>query len=385
MLPDAKILYFMPWTPPKERSYEFGTGKVGNAFHIKFAEQVARRTKKYAIECWTLVNATPPLNLQRDGITLRLIPNVMADYPLYVRLAKRMVDMASDSPLIVEMHGGRDTRTWFFYTCLATAKIAGKRLGVVVQSHGWFTPAITGLVELPLLKRFDKIYALTPYELSYLTSMGLPSSKVRLSRVGVDFELFKPIDRDYARKVLGLPRDAFVVLYVSRFIHYKGIHHVINAVKQLRKSYGDKIVLVACGGYTTDPLYEDVVKTTPYVFTMVPHDRLPLYYSAANVTCNFLTDKRFEATASIGVPLQESLACGTPVISNLLRYNIAKKDISKVGVNVDYPSEIPMALDSLMNHPKEREICRQVAEAYYSWETIIRNRLKDYENVISHL
>jgi glycosyltransferase involved in cell wall biosynthesis len=213
--------------------------------------------------------------------------------------------------------------------------------------------------------------------------MGLPSSKVRLSRVGVDFELFKPIDRDYARKVLGLPRDAFVILYVSRFIREKGIHYIINAVKRLRESYGDRIVLVACGGYTTDPFYEELVRTTPYVFTMVPHDMLPFYYSAADVTCNFFTVWRQVATASIGVPLQESLACGTPVLSNLLRYNMTKNDISKVGVNVDDPRRIHLALESLMGHPKDREICRQVARTYFSWEIIIPNRLKDYESIIS--
>ena len=72
-------------------------------------------------------------------------------------------------------------------------------------------------------------------------------------------------------------------------------------------------------------------------------------------------------------------------MSNTLRYNIARNDISKVGVNVDEPSKIPEALESLMNQPKERELCRQVAWAYFSWEIIIHKRLKDYENIISSL
>lgn len=127
---------------------------------------------------------------------------------------------------------------------------------------------------------------------------------------GLDLETFRPIPREVARSVLGLPADATILLFGAR---RSDVNKGFGAVEELARELG-------CGGDAARylvvtfgdnrPLKSDALEVAARSFGLVDDDlKLALLYSAANFT---LVPSRQE---SFGLVAAESMACGTPVLA----------------------------------------------------------------------
>ncbi|MGV3571588.1 MAG: glycosyltransferase family 4 protein [Ramlibacter sp.] len=130
------------------------------------------------------------------------------------------------------------------------------------------------------------------------------SPRARLIFNGVDTHRFTPVsgeERDAVRAGLGLPPDRRVVLFVGRFVRKKGLHRVIALAERFPQV---QWVLVGSGP-------EQPTDAPPNVLVAgrVEHDRLPLYYRAA--------DLLILPSSGEGMPLvvQEALCCGAGILS----------------------------------------------------------------------
>ena len=113
-------------------------------------------------------------------------------------------------------------------------------------------------------------------------------SKVRIIPSGVDLERFKPLDKDAARKILGWPAVAQVVLFVTVRGHpRKRLDLAQEAVARLR-----------CN--------RDV---TLRVMQGVPHEQVPLWMNAADVL--ILTSVHEGSVNAV----KEAMACNLPIVS----------------------------------------------------------------------
>ena len=56
---------------------------------------------------------------------------------------------------------------------------------------------------------------------SALIGMGVPAERITVLRNGVDTELFRPVDRSEARRELGLPTDARIIVSVGNLVQGK--------------------------------------------------------------------------------------------------------------------------------------------------------------------
>lgn len=144
---------------------------------------------------------------------------------------------------------------------------------------------------------------------------GAPSGKITVVPCGVNLEQFQVLDKGQARQYLGFEHDK-VVLFVGRIDPLKGIDKLIKALPYLRNIAGLGLVVIG-GGEDSQREIEQLHKLardlrTQDVVTFVgpvKHERLPYFYSAADVC---VVPSYYE---SFGLVALESLACGTPVVA----------------------------------------------------------------------
>ncbi len=142
-----------------------------------------------------------------------------------------------------------------------------------------------------------------------------PRHRVAVLPGGVDVDVFRPLDRDEARRHLGLAGKR-VLLCVGRFDPLKRFDLAVSAAALLRERHDVEVVLVG-GDLENDP---EAGRLSALAASLgmdgrvrfagtVPHDDLPAYYSAADV---LLAPSWYE---SFGLVALEAMACGAPVVA----------------------------------------------------------------------
>jgi D-inositol-3-phosphate glycosyltransferase len=184
-------------------------------------------------------------------------------------------------------------------------------------------------VEKQILEQAHSVVATSPQELEDLETLVSRLGNIDVIPCGTDVSTFRPISKVEARKQLGISSKEKVVLYVGRFDKRKGIETLVRATSELRAQLeqGEEInphnlKLLVVGG--SDPQeadgaerrrIEDLVTeldlTTNTEFVgMVGHDRLALYYTAADVC---VIPSHYEPFGLVAI---EAMACGTPVVAS---------------------------------------------------------------------
>jgi len=155
---------------------------------------------------------------------------------------------------------------------------------------------------------------------------GAPPSRIQVVPGGVDTAIFRPTDRSMARHLLGMGPEK-QLLFVGRIQQLKGIDLLLKAFGYLLEGWGSepKPRLTVVGGRNpvdaSDPeamemerlrgLVRELGLTGSVVFQgAVPQQRLPLYYSAADVV---VVPSLYE---SFGLVALEAMACGAPVVAS---------------------------------------------------------------------
>jgi D-inositol-3-phosphate glycosyltransferase len=178
-------------------------------------------------------------------------------------------------------------------------------------------------VEQLLLEQADRIIATSPQEQEHMRTLVSELGNIDIIPCGTDTQAFRRISRADARQQLGIPLHQPMVLYVGRFDPRKGIETAIRAMLNLSPAPSDPAPnLYIVGG--SDPKQADglerqriealvqelgIQETTHFV-GRVGHDRLPLYYTAADVC---VIPSHYEPFGLVAI---EAMACGTPVVAS---------------------------------------------------------------------
>jgi D-inositol-3-phosphate glycosyltransferase len=184
-------------------------------------------------------------------------------------------------------------------------------------------------VEQRLLELSHSVVATSPQEEADLKTLVSRIGKINVIPCGTNVSTFRPISKTAARKQLGLSAKEKIVLYVGRFDRRKGIETLVRATSELRAQLElgaeinpQHLKLMVVGG--SDPneadgaerrRIEDLVTelgltaNTEFV-GMVGHDRLALYYTAADVC---VIPSHYEPFGLVAI---EAMACGTPVVAS---------------------------------------------------------------------
>lgn len=180
--------------------------------------------------------------------------------------------------------------------------------------------------ERQLLEQATCVVATSPQEQDSLRSLVSQKGYIEVIPCGTDVDTFRLIPQEDARSALGFGANEKVVLYVGRFDPRKGIETLVRAFAQLYKNaesqLRSQLRLVIVGGCQPgqadaeerariEALVAELGITEHTTFAgQVGHDRLPLYYTAADVC---VIPSHYEPFGLVAI---EAMACGTPVIAS---------------------------------------------------------------------
>ncbi|WP_421659335.1 glycosyltransferase [Leptothermofonsia sp. ETS-13] len=103
-------------------------------------------------------------------------------------------------------------------------------------------------VEKSVLETADRIVATSPQEKEHMRSLVSPNGKIDIIPCGTDVDHFGSVDRQAARKTLGIAPDEKLILYVGRFDPRKGIETLVRAIHRSCLRYSGKLKLFIGGG-----------------------------------------------------------------------------------------------------------------------------------------
>ena len=169
----------------------------------------------------------------------------------------------------------------------------------------------------------DRLVAVSERGAQVLTRFyGFDRSKIVVVRNGVDTRLFHPMEKEAAKRSIGLECKR-VVLFVGRMSRIKGIEYLLRAARRIIEKFDDVTFLFIGGvpnfmrGQAENP--DDLLRHIGGGHSVadkirfigpVPNNLLPKYYSAAELV---VLPSLYEAFPKVVV---EAMACETPVIGS---------------------------------------------------------------------
>ncbi len=181
---------------------------------------------------------------------------------------------------------------------------------------GQSEPALRIMAEKELVRDCHRIIAATDKGKRELVSYyGASPETICVIPCGVNLELFRHIDKEVARRNLGLNGDS-IILFVGRIDPLKGIDKLLMALPGLDIRNNLKLLVIG-GGEDSKSEMERLQRLSQSLCIqdsvtfagIVEQKELPLYYSAADVC---VIPSYYE---SFGLVALESLACGTPIVA----------------------------------------------------------------------
>ena len=164
----------------------------------------------------------------------------------------------------------------------------------------------------------DRIVVASAHEKHLLIALyGADPAKISIVPCGVDLDVFIPMEKQVARRKLGLKEGERVILFVGRIEPLKGIDILISAAAQLHENENFIVLIVGGDARAATQIAELTQQATRLGVDhhiswvgSVAHDQLPMYYNAADVC---VVPSYYE---SFGLVAVESMACGTPVVAS---------------------------------------------------------------------
>ena len=227
------------------------------------------------------------------------------------------------------------------------------------------------------LAQADALVAVSAALGERLMALGAPAGRVHVLRNGVDTALFRPADRDRARRDLGLAGPALIS--VGHLIERKGHDRVIAALAQLPPDHSLLIVgegperarLVALAARL------GVSARVSFLGTR-PHAEMAGLYSAADVLV--LASSR-EGWANV---LLEAMACGTPVVASPIPGNPEVVQTREAGLiaPANTPESLAGTVRTLLAQPPARQATRAYAERF-GWEATSAGQIALFRKVLA--
>jgi glycosyltransferase involved in cell wall biosynthesis len=296
-----------------------------------------------------LMLKAPLLKLPRDSIIHSQRPDFMFPFVLFFR----------KNPKVCTLHG------------IPSVGIKTRKNAII-----W---GIYNLIERSSLKRIDKLIAVNDSAKDYYTGKSrLSKDNIVVIPVGIDLELFKPMDRSKMRTLYSFAKDDVIILYIGRFSQEKGLDLLLRGFSLL-KTHIPNARLILLGKGPSESKLRKIVKEEKIsdVTFMEPvsHKEIPQVINSANVLA---LCSSYEGMPTV---VLEALACGIPVVSTDVG------DVSKVVKNGKTgelilkrsPESLKDALLTVIERSCEtyKYNCRTEAQRF-SWEIISQDIIKVY-------
>ncbi|HEX3126063.1 MAG TPA: glycosyltransferase [Thermoanaerobaculia bacterium] len=230
------------------------------------------------------------------------------------------------------------------------------------------------------LRKAARIIAVSSSLKEDAVRLGIDPGRVRVIENGIDPELFRPLDRNEARRSLGV--EGPLLVSVGTLSPRKGFHLVMEAMTKLRPDLRFAIV----GGDGAEGAMEAELRSLAArlgledrVIFAGPRSRAELasWYSAADL---FVLASGHEGCPNV---VLEALACGTPVVATPVG-NVAELVTPDVGIVAERKvSELAEAIGQALSRDWDRQAIRARIEPR-TWKAVGREVMEEIRAAAPH-
>ncbi|TAJ44251.1 glycosyltransferase [Methanofollis fontis] len=228
----------------------------------------------------------------------------------------------------------------------------------------------------------DHIIRVKSSDIAQIEGVGIPKHKISYIPNGYTQYKFYPRDLKNCRKLLGLPLDKKILLYVGNFYDpVKGHVHLVNATKELLRVRKDFIVIFIGTGKLKKDIEDYVTHTNLSSYIMMPsgrpHDEIGLWMNACDL---FVLPSLSE---SFGIVQIEALACGKPIVAtkNGGSEEILIADEYGFLVEPANPRDLADKILKALDKQWDQEIILHYAEQF-TWEKIAKEIMDVYSKIL---
>ncbi|WP_175813211.1 glycosyltransferase [Burkholderia contaminans] len=227
----------------------------------------------------------------------------------------------------------------------------------------------------------DAVIAVSQDEADHLHTLGIAHERIRLVENGVTPP--RLLAAQAARIALGLADDTFVVGFVGRFDHQKGVDRLVRVARLLDARYGKRVQVVAIGSGDFDRAAGDEARDLPANLRIAGRvDEARRYFSAFDLLA---LPSRYEGFPYVCL---EAVAAHVPMVAT--RVSGATELIAehRTGLSVpnsDDPTAFATMVGRLVEHPaayqQMRDQCARAC-AHFSADAMVDRTLAVYHDLL---
>ncbi len=232
----------------------------------------------------------------------------------------------------------------------------------------------------------DHLIAVSARLQALAIEQGADPARVEVIGNGVDLLRFNAVPRVDARRQVGLPADAEVLVSVGTLVERKGFHRVIECLPALLAAHPALHLMVVGGpGPEGDlgPELRSMVRALAlddrvHFLGPLAHERLSVALSAADL---FVLATSYEGWANVFL---EAMACGLPVVTTDVGGNAQVVNDRSVGRVIPFGDKtlLQETIDEALRTPWDRASIRAYAESN-SWDRRMRPLIDSYHQLLS--
>jgi len=244
-------------------------------------------------------------------------------------------------------------------------------------------------IEKELVKNANAIIATSENDATYLKGLyNANPSHIKTILPGVDTMLFRNIQKEKAKRIIGADPNHRIILSVGRIDPVKGFDVLLYALKLLAIR---NVCLWIVGGdveenrraWNAEQTKLEKLRQTLDLETTVkfipaqPQEKLPAYYNAAEV---LVMPSHYE---SFGMVALEALACGTPVITtDVTGISPLVKTFPKGHiVSANNPILLSQKLAYVLSHPLQENFRHDMSA--FDWHETAKKVAKVYNSLFA--
>lgn len=269
-------------------------------------------------------NEKAPKNEVANGITVKRMSKIFPDKLIsgksILNPFKIIKELNIEKPDIIHLHG-------FGFIGNEIAVLFKRNVPIILTTHGpgwshdpnraWYLHVMwqiyLKLLGFKILRKINKVVALSPHEFPYWGKWHVPTSKLEIIPWGINKDCFIPHDGILFRNQWKLHGP--ILLFVGSHHPSKGPQRLIMALPEILKDFPSATV-VMCGpelGYKTQLetlSYKLGVNKNVLFLGYISRDELLKAYTACDI---FVLPTDYEA---FGIVLAEAMALGKPIVAS---------------------------------------------------------------------
>ncbi|MCV0373506.1 MAG: glycosyltransferase family 4 protein [Nitrosarchaeum sp.] len=260
-----------------------------------------------------------------------------------------------------------------------------------------------GLIKIPVIRYLAKkceryvlnncnfVLTTTNDLARYVINMGTRKENVETFNLGVNLELFKPLEKDsILLDKFGMTNDDKIIVFMGTLYDFSGLDEIILNFNLLQKSI-TKIKLLIVGGGPSQKHLQNLIKDKNLeneikITGFITQNEIPKYIALADVCINpfkinFVTD------SILPTKILEYMSCSKPVISTSLRGTTELLPNESFGII--YSSQmnfIKTIIELLLDDKKMKKLGKnglQYVQSNHDWNKLSEKLLKKFNDFIS--